>query len=93
MVSLQKRLSCQAIGPARFLIARHDGSNNLFDPANLPRSRFGDLDRLFVKPLAGVFPVQMALRSVSNLLVGTTSRPCSWTPNDSAVDRPPKLDL
>ena len=93
MVSLQKRLSCQAIGPAFLLIARHDGSNNLFDPANLPWPWFGDLDRFFVKPVGGLFLVRMILWSVSNLLAGqaTSSRPCS--PSDSAVDRPPKLYL
>ena len=80
MVSLQKRLSCQAIGHALLSIARHDGSNELFDPANPLWSGFGDLDRLFVKPLVDVFfSVQMILRSVSNLLAGqaSTSRPCS----------------
>lgn len=94
MVSLQQRLSCQAIGPAPLLIARHDGSNDPFDTANLPWSGFGDLDSLLVEPVLGVFPVRMILRSVSNLLVGqaTTSRPCSGTP-DSAVNRPPKLYL
>ena len=55
--TLQKWLSRQAMGEASLSIARHNGSNDLLNPADLPWSRVGDMDSLFVNPLLGVPPV------------------------------------
>ena len=55
--ALQKWFSRQAMREASLSIARHDGSNDLLNPADLPWSRVGDKDSLFVNPLRGISSV------------------------------------
>lgn len=55
--SLQKWLSRQAMGEASLSIARHSGSNDLLNPADLSWSRVRDLNSLFVNPLLGGCPM------------------------------------